>query len=204
MRRPSYYIGRPVESLQTMLRVIAAGDSEIPGPIPDGIYGAETMRAVTAMQRKASLPPTGVTDLCTWNAVRDAYYAAQIETAPAAPLQIALSPRQTIGEGSDNLHVLLIQAMLHTVAGAYASMPDCTLSGVCDEKTVCAVRALQKCCGMEQTGCIDKALWRQLVGLYAQVAGTGDLPCESGASRPKAIETGPGCAPHGEAALYEE
>lgn len=201
MRKPSYYIGRPVESLQTMLRVIAAHDAAQPGPVPDGIYGAETMRAVKTFQHNRHLPPTGITDLRTWNAVRDAFETAQIEAMPAAPLEIDLSPLQRIEEGSQNLHVTLIQSMLHTVAQMYGNVPDCEVCGVYDEKTVNAVRAVQQACGMEQNGCIDKAFWRQLVGLYAQAVGTGEANTSSESAQTGIINGNN--ALHGNAALYQ-
>ena len=200
MRDPAYYIGKPVESLQTMLRVVAKQDGTLPKPIPDGVYGAETMRAVTAFQRSSGLPPTGVTDLTTWAAVREAYRAARIEAAPAAPLWIALSPQQRIEPGSDCLYMTLIQAMLHTVAIVYGNLPDCTLCGICDEQTVQAVKGIQELCGMPQTGCIDKAFWRHLVGLYthAVLSGTQSEVSVSAPTEPPQ----PPAAAHAEKSLY--
>ena len=61
MRPPESFIGQPIRSLQTMLRLIA---EDAPGHvrvIPDGIYGPETMQAVAAFQRIHGLSATGVT-----------------------------------------------------------------------------------------------------------------------------------------------
>ena len=55
MSESGTFLGRPVRSLQTMLRVISRAIPEIPPVIPDGVYGQSTMRAVTALQRYADL-----------------------------------------------------------------------------------------------------------------------------------------------------
>ena len=52
MRPPESFVVQPVRSLQTMLRVISGRYTELPTIIPDGIYGPQTMTAVTAFQRK--------------------------------------------------------------------------------------------------------------------------------------------------------
>ena len=54
MRPPESFIGQPIRSLQTMLRVLAEYDESYLPMIPDGIYGPETMAAVTHFQRKRS------------------------------------------------------------------------------------------------------------------------------------------------------
>ena len=57
MNDADFYIGKPIRSLQTMLRVIAAADEAIPQVVPDGIYGPDTEAAVTAFQARSGLPP---------------------------------------------------------------------------------------------------------------------------------------------------
>ncbi|MBR7010772.1 MAG: peptidoglycan-binding protein [Oscillospiraceae bacterium] len=168
------YLGRSVTSLQTMLRVISRQDPGCPPVVPDGIYGQQTARAVTVQQKRAGLPQTGITDFATWQAICAAYRSAAVELEPAAPLDLVMGPNQAIVEGSDNLHVLLIQAMLHTLGEIYPNLGGCGLTGVCDGPTVCAVKSLQRCCGMPESGILDKRLWQLLAGLYHQAVGDGD------------------------------
>ena len=73
MSESGTFLGRPVRSLQTMLRVISRAIPEIPPVIPDGVYGQSTMRAVTALQRYADLPVTGVVDQATWDKIVSMY-----------------------------------------------------------------------------------------------------------------------------------
>lgn len=171
------FLGRSVTSLQTMLRIIARQDPSCPTVIPDGIYGEQTARAVTVQQKRAGLPQTGITDYATWQAICAAYQKAAVELEPAAPLDIVMKPNQAILEGSDNLHVLLIQAMLHSLHLVYPNLEPCALTGTCDDQTVKAVRSLQCCCGMQPSGVLDKRLWQLLAGLYHQAVGDGERPC---------------------------
>ena len=72
MRPVESFAGQPVRSLQTMLRVIAQHNSTHPDVIPDGIYGPETVAAVSAFQQLHALPITGITDQNTWEAIVEA------------------------------------------------------------------------------------------------------------------------------------
>ncbi len=174
------YLGRSVTSLQTMLRVIALHDKSCPTVVPDGIYGEQTAKAVTLQQKRAGLPRTGITDYATWRAICTAYQNAAVELEPAAPLDLMMRANQAILEGSDNLHVLLIQAMLRTLHEIYDNISPCTLSGRCDAETVKALRSLQHCCGMPESGILDKKLWRELAGLYCQAVGDGERKTHCG------------------------
>ena len=51
MRPKESFVGQPIRSLQTMLRVLAEDDRTLPTVVPDGIYGPETITAISAFQR---------------------------------------------------------------------------------------------------------------------------------------------------------
>lgn len=63
--------GRPVYSLQYMLRIINR-DKDLPG-IPDGIFGPQTTERVIVFQTENSLNPTGIVDADTFDAIKIAY-----------------------------------------------------------------------------------------------------------------------------------
>ena len=60
MKPKETFLGQPIRSLQTMLRVLAENDDAYKPLIPDGIYGPDTMEAVRIFQRLHRLPITGV------------------------------------------------------------------------------------------------------------------------------------------------
>ena len=163
MRPPESFIGQPVRSLQTMLRVIAAHDQDLPSVIPDGIYGSQTASAVSAFQRKYELPITGITDQWTWKMIVDAYQPALINVTPAQPLQIILDPNQVIQAGEKHHSIYLVQAMLVSLSEDYGSIPPPTLSGILDSSTSESLSSFQRLSGLPTTGELDKITWKHLV-----------------------------------------
>ena len=63
--------GRPIYSIQYMLRIINA-DKELPG-IPDGIFGPQTTERVKIFQKEQNLNPTGIVDIETFDAIKIKY-----------------------------------------------------------------------------------------------------------------------------------
>ena len=164
------YLGKPIRSLQTMLRLLSLEDHAIPRVIPDGIYGSTTLQAVSTLQKRFRLPVTGVVNETTWQAIVNAYDKARIQQEPAEPLHIYLGPGQVIDETSP-VHVLLLQAMLLTISGHYPELPKVAVSGQYDAPTRTTVRRLQQLGGLEQAqaGSVDKETWRLLTHLYRGV-----------------------------------
>lgn len=159
----------PIYELQTMLRRLESTKQLA----SDGIYGEKTARAVRAFQEANGLPPTGQTDQATWDAVRRAYASALILTDEAEPLRLALDANQVIERGSDNLHLPLIQAMLHILRQFFPEMPQLRFTGVLDEQTAQAIAWFQNRANLPQTGEIDRFTWRALAKHYRLTVGNG-------------------------------
>lgn len=171
MRPPESFIAQPVRSLQTMLRVIASHQNDLPSVIPDGIYGQQTARAVSAFQRKYGLPITGITDQRTWEMIVSVYQPALTYVSPAQPLQIILEPNQVIQSGQKHHSIYLVQAMLVSLSEEYGSIPSPTLSGILDSGTAESISAFQRLSGLPITGDLDKMTWKHLV-LQFQLSAT--------------------------------
>ena len=92
MKPEESFVAQPIRSLQTMLRTIAQVEANQPSLIPDGIYGPQTARAVSAFQRRYGLPVTGIVDQPTWERIVERYGNAVTETEPAEAIQITLNP----------------------------------------------------------------------------------------------------------------
>ena len=100
---PSYYVGRPVESMQTMLRFAAEGNNRLLPVVPDGVFGPNTMAAVTAFQRYYGLPATGVMNGATWERLVQTYQAQLVQQAPAEAMQPILNPTADDETGREQL-----------------------------------------------------------------------------------------------------
>lgn len=170
MRPAESFIEQPIRSLQTMLRVIAENDSGAKSVIPDGIYGPETMQAISAFQRAHGLPVTGVTDQSTWEAVVAAYEPALIEQDEAYPLHIILNPKQIIRKGEKHPHLHLIQAMLNVLAEIYQSITPPSNAGILDDSTADSIASFQFLSGLPMTGNLDKQTWKHLSLQYSLAA----------------------------------
>ena len=166
MRPPDSFVGQPVRSLQTMLRVIAQEDEDQPSLIPDGIYGPQTMTAVAAFQRNHGLPPTGVTNQDTWESVTAVYEPALIRIGPAQPLELILDPGEVLERGSQSPDLFIIQGMLTVLSRVYGSITPPELSGELDEATSLSVASFQELSGLPQTGELDKITWKHLALHY--------------------------------------
>lgn len=170
MRPPESFIGQPIRSLQTMLRVIAEDDPNHMRIIPDGIYGSETMNAVSTFQRIHGLPVTGITDQNTWETIVAVFDPALVRRQNAHPLDIILNPGQTIQKGERNPHLYLVQAMLTALAEIYKSIGIPSQSGLLDDSTADSLASFQALSSLPMTGNLDKQTWKHLVLHYPLAA----------------------------------
>ena len=166
MRPTESFIGQPIRSLQTMLRVIAEDNPGYVRIIPDGIYGPETMSAVTVFQRKHGIPASGITNQQTWEAIVEEYDASRIRQDRAHPLDIILNPGQIIRRGERHPNIYLVQGMLAALADAYRSIAAPSLTGLLDDATADALASFQMLSGLPMTGHLDKHTWKHLTLQY--------------------------------------
>lgn len=166
MRPNESFVGQPVRSLQTMLRVIAENDDLQPSVIPDGIYGPQTVTAVSTFQRRNGLPITGVVDEETWDQVVAAYEPALVAVGPVEPLEIILEPKQIIRQGEENPNLYLVQAILIVLSKSYGSITPPAVTGVLDIPTANALSEFQLLTLLPATGELDRETWRNLAIHY--------------------------------------
>lgn len=170
MRPPESFLGQPIRSLQTMLRVIAEADPSHMSVIPDGIYGPETMRAVSDFQRRHGLPITGITNQATWEAIVAVYTPALVEIDQAEPVQVIFNPGQVIRRGQRHPNVYLAQGMLTVLAQVYKSVAKPSLSGLLDGATADSLGTFQALSALPMTGNLDRQTWRHLALQYPLAA----------------------------------
>ncbi len=163
MKPAESFIEQPVRSLQTMLRVLAEDDPQLPTVVPDGIYGPSTMHAVSAFQRQNSLPVTGITDQKTWDNIVQIYELAIIRIGKAQPIEIVLDPGEVFRFGDSSPYIYLLQGMLTQLSNDHPSISPPTNTGIMDECTVKSLSDFQKLNNLPDTGEFDKVTWKHLV-----------------------------------------
>lgn len=162
MRPAESFIEQPVRSLQTMLRVIAENDSSIPTLVPDGIYGQETIAAVSAFQRKYRIPVTGITDQNTWERIVDVYEDTLIEIDKAEPIEIVFDAGNVFKQGDKNPYIYLMQSILIQLSTDASTIQKPGHSGILDYETVVALKEFQRLSDLPQTGQLDRITWKHL------------------------------------------
>lgn len=173
MRPGESFVGQPVRSLQTMLRVLAEHDNRYNSVIPDGIYGPQTVAAVSVFQRNHGIPVTGVTDQATWDAVAAEYEPALIQVIETQPLDIILNPNEILRRGDRSPYLYVAQALLLVLSQVYASVGTPSQSGILDAPTADSLASFQALSGLPMTGNLDKITWKHLALQFPLAANKG-------------------------------
>lgn len=162
MRPPESFVGQPVRSLQTMLRVLSEYNGAVPTVIPDGIYGNETRDAVITFQRNNGLPATGITDQQTWEQISDQYDNAIIFIGKAEPLEIIMDPNRVYVLGDSSPNLLIAQSVLAYLSRKHEPISAPSREGLLDDPTAASILSFQKLNGLPPTGNLDRKTWQQL------------------------------------------
>lgn len=174
MRPAESFVAQPIRSLQTMLRVIAEDDRTLPTVVPDGIYGQETITAISAFQRRNGLPVTGVADQQTWDAIVKTYEAAFVRVHKAEPIEIIMDPGKVYRRGEYNPNLYLAQSMLLYLSLLHPTIDTPSHNGTLDSPTSDALAGFQILAGLPPTGELDKLTWKYLVNQFTLNANRQD------------------------------
>lgn len=164
---------RPVRELQKRLRALSKANNRISPVIVDGIFGEQTERALKDFQKAYSLKPTGRADKETLEKLERVFCGVFDERRPPAPLFSIPGDLFPILPGSKLSCLTVIQAVLKYLSGRNPAFPDLEITGIHDEKSVEAVKALQKICGLAPNGTINKKTWDSLA-LICEAFAEGD------------------------------
>lgn len=174
MRPTESFVANPIRSLQTMLRVIAENDPTLPTVVPDGIYGQQTLSAVSAFQRRYGLPVTGITDQDTWDTIVAVYEPALVNVGKAEPIEIIMAPGQIYRLGDSSANLYLSQSMLSFLAHLHPVIPAPSHNGVLDAETAAAILAFQILTNLPQTGELDRMTWKNLARQFTLNTNRGE------------------------------
>lgn len=140
---------------------------EIPRIEITGYYGPETSEAVRALQEKYNLEVNGKVDIQTWAAL-DKDYRNIMEEIPEGCLNTkTIYPGYVLSPGMGDQNVALIQTYLQKISQYYPQIPSVNVTGVFDDLTEAAVRAMQKEFNIgEVTGFIGAPTWNLISEIY--------------------------------------
>lgn len=166
MYKESDFIGRPVASLQYMLRQISFLHDVIPRLSVDGLFGPETLEALMIFQREFFPPVTGVVDLAVWEAVVAQYHIARRALDPPRTVSGPPHAAWSAAEGDSSLHLMMSQSMFRALSRVLEDIEEDEITGRHGEASARNTRWLQERAGLERTGVFGKAEWEALARLY--------------------------------------
>lgn len=171
---------RPVISLlQFFLNVLSANFPSVPAVTITGYYGPETTASVTEFQRVMNLPPSGIVDQITWNAMYRTVYDILIDLPPEEifiPNIRFMGIDYSEGMGSIYPGIFILELMLAYLSSKLPQIPSIVAEGIFDSSTTAAVIAFQNLYGLEPTGIVNEATWNKIVEVYH------DMRYEAGAN----------------------
>lgn len=172
MREPEYYLGRPVRSLQAMLRQIADTDSRVLPVIPDGYYGKSTCASVRSFQEAYGLPRTGEADAVTWDTIAAVFQQTSLERFPPV-VEPVWGITQVVEPGEFNSHIYLVQGMLGALSHFFPALKAPPSDGILGPETARGLRWVQRAAGIAESGALNSLTWSYLAGLYRTTTGDG-------------------------------
>ena len=165
--------GQPVSSLQYMLNQLAIHDPKLVRLAVDGVFGERTLEAVMVFQREYHPPVTGVVNMETWDAIREAYFQVELLYGSPPPLNVLPNGSYTAAEGTESEPMLIVQAMFVSLNKKVSNFSPCKMNSCNDGETHENIRIVQGLAGLPVTGILDRATWAYLVQLYQALVTRG-------------------------------
>ncbi len=159
-----------MRELQSYLLALSYTDARIPPVAVTGIYNDDTRRALMAFQSTQNLPETGEVDHAVWEALTDAYRAAEARFRPgAAPVPLYNAALAASPQAFSSIPGIwfILQVMLWVLSETNpASFLPVEITGTPDDASAAALRAVQRLSGLAATGAPDAETWNAVVSLY--------------------------------------
>lgn len=170
-------VSEEVRIIQNRLNRISTNYPNIPKIYPvDGIYDADTERAVRAFQKQFNLGVDGIVGRATWYRIAFIYNnvkrLSELDSEGLLLEEISRQFPETLREGSSGPGVQLLQYFLAIVGEYYDQLPRWQVNqidGVFGPRTREAVEAYQRMMGLTVDGIVGRTTWNTLVSTYQSV-----------------------------------
>lgn len=170
-------VSEEVRIIQNRLNRISTNYPNIPKIYPvDGIYDADTERAVRAFQKQFNLGVDGIVGRATWYRIAFIYNnvkrLSELDSEGLLLDEISRQFPETLREGSTGPGVQLLQYFLAIVGEYYDQLPRWQvdqIDGIFGPRTREAVEAYQRMMGLTVDGIVGRTTWNTLVSTYQSV-----------------------------------
>ena len=162
-------VGKPIFNAQEFLRIIAQTNENLVPIVPDGIFGVETKRAVSAFQAEYGLPETGEIDNDTWDKIVEVYTEVKIYTTPVCT-QLFPTPDHVIREGDRADFHYPVQAIIYALSKRFDNIDGFDeISDLHSGGVVNTTKQIQALMEHDCDGEIDIKCWGAISRLYENV-----------------------------------
>lgn len=165
-----------VKVLQYYIRVLGCYYDDVPIIEITGYFGPETTEALMALQKRYGIIVDGVMGIQSWAEI-DKDYKSILNNIPEGCLENkTIYPGYILSKGMGDKNVRLMQTYLAKISEYYPSIPKVNITGVFDDQTEAAVRAIAiEFEGEEVTDALIGPLtWTQIAVLYENLPESTD------------------------------
>jgi len=186
--------GSNVQLMQRYLNRIRANYPLIPViSNPNGVFSADTTKAVQTFQGIFNLARDGIIGRATWFKIVQIYIAVtKLATLDSEGERIGLSatpPTVVIREGSTGAYVIELQFLLNFISTFYSSVLPVIQDGVFRSTTTTSVRSFQRTFNLTQDGIVGPATWNMLYNVFRGIEDNVEIPTPE--VTPPAVQTPP-------------
>lgn len=162
--------GPQVKLLQYDLSLLSFFDDDLPMPSGSGTFDEKTEQSVRAFQAQQGLTVDGVVGRDTWTALTTACDRT-VASVPSAYKDSAdeIYPGRFLAPGQSGKEVRVLQGFLARAAENVPDVPAAEPTGVYDDATARAVRAIQALEGLPLNGVTGRLTWDAIVNLAKRV-----------------------------------
>ncbi len=160
-----------VRTLQLRLNRISNNYPAIPKIIiSDGVFGYDTLEAVTEFQRVFGLTQDGIVGQATWYMVQRIYNAVkrlnELDSEGVTLEEVTSQYPGVLRYGDTGNGVLNLQYYLNYLSLFYATIPAVALDSVFGDRTLAAVIAFQDTFELSPDGVVGPLTWNSLYRAY--------------------------------------
>ncbi len=163
--------GSEVQEIQFYLQRISRFNPLVEAPALDGIYGADTERAVVSFQNAYGLTPSGIIAENDWNRLVEVYNGTLDNVdEPSNQITPVPYPDYVLSPGARGEYPRYIQQILNVINNVFIPIGELDEDGIFGTATQQSVNSFASIFGYPANGTVDEALWNKMNRIYQVVA----------------------------------
>lgn len=139
----------------------------------NGVFGADTERAVRAFQRIFQLEEDGIVGKATWYRIKQIYNGvkklSELDSEGIRPEELEPVVLTDLIPGTYSNEMKTVQYYLAVIGYFISGLPEVEIDGYYGPETEEAIRQLQNYYGLPVTGRMDRETWNRVVRVYNEI-----------------------------------